>query len=260
MRFYGDFSRLSFHFFTSLMTLNTKYLDEYYRGLMPEAVGAETAVPTPPPELDDWTRWYQVLSSYTAEQNHRALEKYNKLLDKVSKGEIGSSALQEYSRKFSEDHAAALSQDAARLNAEFFEGLMRLNQHYTDELFERFSPNHHGPEEPMEPVYLELSGPLSSTVSGSLTVENTRLERAEITCAVSEFRNTDGTGPAFGAPVEVDPAAFSLRPDESQTVQVRLVLHPELFEADKSYAATMVIHGSGEDDLLVFLVAKPTAV
>ena len=260
-RFYAELTQLSFEFFDGLMALNATYSSEYYRGLIPEFIEPEPAeTPRDAGEIHDWTRWYQVFNAQMAEQNQRAAAGYHRLMEKIGRGELTASGVQDYSRRFSQERGSNYARDAAELNFRFFEGLLRLNQRYNDDLFSRLTMNGNGPaaEAPAEPLYVELSGAIGSAVSTTLAIDNTTGERAEVSCAVSQFRNTDGAGPAFDAPVEIEPAAFSLRADESLTVIVRVHLREDVFTAGRACAATMIIRGQSEQDTLVFLVVKPS--
>jgi hypothetical protein len=260
-KFYAELTQLSFSFFIGLMRLSTQYSTDYFRGLMPDYNGPDVPEPTDvPDDLRDWTRWYQVLTARMAEQNERSISGYNKLLQKIGRGELSASSVQDFSRTFAKERGSEYARDAAELNFRFFDGLVRLNQRYNDELFDRLTTNGNGAghyETPAEPLYVDLKGPVGSTVSVELTIENTNEDRSEVYCAVSQFRNTDGSGPAFDAPIEIEPAQFSLRPDDAISVNVRLLLRDDLFTAGRVYAGTMVVRGNGDQDALIFLVAKP---
>jgi hypothetical protein len=262
-KFYGELTRISFDFFNGFMSLNARYAGEYYRGLLPGYVEPEP--PETPPDsgpIQDWTRWMQVFQSQMAEQNQRSASGYHRLMEKISKGELSASSVEDYSRRFSRERGADYARDAAELNFRFFEGMIRLNQRFHDDLFFHLTRNGNGAspdDSPSEPVYVELSGAIGSIVSTSLVIENTTGDRSEATFAVSQFRNTDGGGPPFDAPVEVEPGTLSLRADESRAVTVRLHLREDLFTAGRACAATLIVRGQSEQDTLVFLVVKPSA-
>lgn len=261
-RFYGDFNQLTFEFFSGLMKLSAKYSDQYFRGLNPEEGELEqVSAIEEEPTLQDSTRLYLILNTYVAGQNSRVAERYHRLLERIAKGEITPSAIQDYTRQFNQEIGPAYAREAGQLNFRFFEGIVRLNQRYNDEFFRTVSTNGHRAQEeeaPAEPVYLEMEGPIGTVVVGSIIVENNKTDRATISCSVSEFRNTDGTSPAFAAPIEVDHAYFTLRSGESQTVNLRLTLKDELFTVGKTYAATVIIRGQGDQDILAFLIVKPS--
>jgi hypothetical protein len=262
-KFYNELARLSFDFFNGFMALNTKYSNEYYRGLMPEFVEPEPArTPGDSGEVFDWTRLHQIFNSHMAEQNQRGAAGYHLLMEKIGRGELSATAVQDYARRFSQEHGADYARDAAELNFGFFDGMLRLNQRYHDDLFSRLTYGGNGAhtaEVPAEPVYVEISGPVGSIVSTSLVIENTTGERSDVTCAVSQFRSVDGAGPAFDAPVEVEPAGFSLRADEDRTVTIRLQLRADLFAAGRACAATLMVRRQADQDTLVFLLVKPAA-
>jgi hypothetical protein len=152
-----------------------------------------------------------------------------------------------------------LSRDAANLQLKFFESLLRLNQDFADDLFGHLtgdgSTRANGS---IESISLDLSGRAGSTVAASLIVENTAARRSNLHCTISEFRNDDGTGLTFRAPLEVEPVEFPLNPGETRSVTLRLHLRPELFAPNQSYTGTLIINQERQS-ILVLLNARATS-
>jgi hypothetical protein len=77
---------------------------------------------------------------------------------------------------------------------------------------------------------------------------------AEVTCRVSEF-TARAFGRRFRAPMEIEPARFTLASGAAQDVALRLTLDPSVFASGADYVATLQISGAGERDLIVQLMA-----
>jgi len=110
----------------------------------------------------------------------------------------------------------------------------------------------------VETLSLTLLGRPGTIVTASLTLENLLAHRSKVTCAMSEFRKTDGTGHPFRAQCEIEPTELWLEPGETRTTTVRLNLSPDVFPIGQLFAATLLIHGGGEEDTLVFIRAGAT--
>jgi len=257
-----ELSQLSARFSSALLDLSARYSDDFFHGLLPDSPGFRPQdVDIPTQHLQDWNRLNQTLSSLASEQYGNALARYQHLLQKLAKGELSSTAMQEYARQFSERRSPEYARDIAELNTQFLEGLMRLSQRVIDDLFTYLADRNAAakPQRPVETLAMELTGASGSTVSSSLTVDNELGESTLVVCSVSEFRSSDGTGPGFRAAIELEPAKFWLPPDETATIGVRLALDPNQFHVDRSYVSTLLIQGPAEQDILVFLTARALA-
>ncbi len=257
-----EFSRqlggLSFELFRGLSEVQARYAEDFMRGLLGD--GVAPAPSSPPPasaDVKDWAQWNQALAGYALEQTKRAQSRYQQLLEKVANGEITPATIQEYSARFATDSGALLSRDSAELNTRFFEGLLRLNQQFTESLFDQLNNGSGQPDDPMESLYLDFVGSPGATVSASLIVENTRAESADVCCRISEFRDADRKGSPFRAPLEVTPTDFRLRPGETRDVSLRLVLEPEVFVPGWNYSGTLLINKNGQG-IVVALAARAT--
>jgi hypothetical protein len=100
---------------------------------------------------------------------------------------------------------------------------------------------------------LDLAGPLGETTTASLSLANTRRERAVIRCAVTDVRRADGVGPAFVPDITIVPDGFLLEPDQEATVRLSLRLDPALYDHDAPYIGALQVTRHGEPHLEVQL-------
>jgi hypothetical protein len=257
--YYLELNRLSYELFTGLLELGQAYRDDLFHALLPDSPDFRAAYRSEPSRtVDDWTRWHQAFNARLVEQNNQAIGQYQFLLRKVASGELAQEAIQEASRGFVERRTPEYARRAAELNSRFFDGLIKLNQRCVEDLFKHLMPDTDARERAVDTLSLPLAGAVGTTVTASLTVENVETERSHVTCSISDFRSTDGSGPSFKAPCVADPVDFWLEPQETRTVTIRLDLKPDLFGIGRSYAATMLIRGTGDEDILVFLIAAAT--
>ena len=262
--YYLELQQICFQFFRSLMVLSAVYGDDFFRGLLPDMPSPEPQpFAAPPNDLHDWTQLSQTFSSHVLDQSSRTLMRYQHLLRKIASGELSTVAVQEYAREFSKGRNTEYAYKVAAANTQFFEGLLRLNQHIIDDLFKYLDPtpepNHASrPDRSLETLSMELVGSSGSTVSASLMVENKQSGACDVSCAVSEFRSSDGLGLGFRAPVAIEPYDLRLLPEETRTISIRLVLDPSLFALGQSYVATLIVKGQAEQDVLVILTARAT--
>lgn len=257
--YYLELNRLSYDLFTGLLELGRTYRDDFFRALLPEAPGVN-APPRPPASYrpDDWSQWQEAFKARVIEEHTHATAQYQVLLRKIAAGELTSEKMQELVRRFVDERTPDYARRSAELNSKFFDGLLNLNQRSVDDLFKQLMTSDDGRHGDVETLSLRLLGRPGTIVTGSLTVENLLAHRSQVTCTISEFRRTDGTGHSFRAACDADPAEFWLEPHETRTITVRVNLTPDLFPIGQQYAATMRIHGGGEEDTLVFVLAGAT--
>lgn len=139
--FYRRLSALSFELFNGLSELQANSTNEFMCGLLGNSAVAESATLSPPtpPTADaapeEWTRWYQSVTTFITEQNEGALSRYQVLLEKVADGKLTPASVREFSRKFMNERALVLSRDAGEMQMRFYEKLLLLNQAFVASLF-----------------------------------------------------------------------------------------------------------------------------
>lgn len=261
--YHFELQQVCFQFFRSLMILSAKHNDEFFRGLLPD-MPASDPLPfaVPPQDLHDWTHLSQACSSHIADQHNRMLVRYHHVLMKISRGELTAAVLQEYANEFSKLRGPESARQAAEDYSLFYDGLLQLNQRVIDDMFRYLDPGPHSAPNngrSIETLSIDLTGASGSTVSASLVVENKQSEPCNVSCVLSEFRNSDGLGPGFRAALAIEPSDLRLLPEETRTIGIQLVLDPVLFIPSRTYISTLVVKGQGEMDVLVFLTARATA-
>jgi hypothetical protein len=256
-----ELSQINFQLSRSLEDLRARYSDDFFSGLLPDSSRYRAQPSSDQPRgAEDWAGPTQASGWQVVEQNSRALANYQHILQKITNGELSIAVVEKYSRDFSERRSEELVRDLAELNSRFVDGLLRLNQRVIDDLFRYLNPerNGSGRESPVETLEMKLTGPSHSTAIATMTVENMQSELSDVSCSVSEFRPSDGSGPAFRAPVEIIPSDIRLLPGEVRTVAVRLVLDPHLFIIGRNYLATMIVRRQAAQDILVFVAVRAT--
>jgi hypothetical protein len=262
-QFYLRLSALSFELFNGLSAVQRSGVEDFLRGLVGNSlVSPTTRVEPPPPpppdaEQNEWTQWSAAVTAYISEQGEAGLMQYQVLLEKVATGKLSPAAVQEYARKFMNERALVLARDAGDAQMRFYDSLIQLNQQFIENLFAGLV-DESSAGAGNESVEVNLAGPPGSRVSASLIVENNAEQPSEVNCRVSEFKNVDGTGLPFRAPLEVAPSHFRLGAGETRKVSVHLNLVPEMFVPGRIYSAPLFI-SQNEQTILVRVIAHATA-
>jgi hypothetical protein len=247
---------LSVGLLAGLLHVEAKYRDGLLDGLLP----SEGPAPPPPsPSNIDLTNWFQALATYAAEQSARTMSRHQQLVDRVASGEIPASRVEEQGRRFLEQHAPGFLADVMNLGLTFAGSLQRSSAALSDGLYDRvLGPDTGAPAQPEPPLCVDLRGPAGSTPSACIVVENARLQPAQVVCQTSEFTPRAG-GERFRPDLEITPSRFTLAPGAQQDVTIRLPLDPAHFAAGADYAATVLISGAGEREIIVQLIARAEA-
>ena len=197
-----------------------------------------------PPRFDPHNpaRWYEQLADYAGQLNARALRVYRAQLDRVARGEMTPSEVQQSA---SEQLAQRVPEYLQRLTQIYFDLLNGLNDIRAkyEEAYFRGVLAQAGDEDTDGPVVLSLFGVCGTTVSGSLAVTNTTPKRASISYRVTELRRADGIGPAFVPKLTILPEQPVLSSGEEAMVSLAVQLDAETFETDVPYVGAFNITG-----------------
>ena len=222
--FYRRLSALSFELFNELSELQANSTNEFIRGLLGNSAVADSPAPSTPtlPAADaapeEWTRWYQAVTAFIAEQNEVALRRYQILLEKVADGKLTPASVQEFSRKFVHERALVLSRDAGEMQMRFYEKLLQLNQEFITSLFAGLvrdaNDSFNDSDQPIQIDCLESSSPAAENNGPAPSAASLRtsepLDNAEVSVQTpvalepSDFRpaavsaSLDLTGPLGG--------------------------------------------------------------
>ncbi len=98
---------------------------------------------------------------------------------------------------------------------------------------------------------MTLVAPLGGVASASLSVANTKEERAHVRCRVTDVRRADGVGPAFTAATTIAPEQVELGPGEEVSVRVSIRLDAADYETNVLYVGELQVTGHGAPRLEV---------
>jgi hypothetical protein len=197
---------------------------QFFAGLL-QSPGAEA-----PPEFDpaDAAGWFRRLHDY-------ALRQY---------------ATRNWPAVDDESRAPEQLLRAARLCLDFLAGLTELRtqlaEEYLRSVLAMVSPWN-------EENVLDLAAAVAATASASLSLTNTRPERAVVRCAVTDVRRADGIGPAFAPDISIIPDGFLLEPDQEATVRLSLRLDAGIYDPGAPYIGALQVTRHGEPHLEVQL-------
>jgi hypothetical protein len=213
-----------------------------------------------PPELDrdELDRSLQPFASRALAVNVRALDTFVSRLSAVASGEVTPDAFRRSARK---DYSRHLSTSLGRAATHWFQLLGDLGQaqagaseQYLLGVLRQASPVG------FDTDVVELTGAVDTTISTTVSLENTLPEPLVLHCAVSDLRRADGIGPAFPSRLVVSPAEIVLERDRSQDVRLSLWLDGAVYEPDASYVGALHVSREGAARVDVPLRVTPMAV
>jgi hypothetical protein len=169
----------------------------------------------------------------------------------------------EYERLVAEQ-TAKLANELTALGVGYYRAVLDLNRASVEQLFDdlvagvrgRSSTDAEVAEPPASPaqVELRLEGRPGDVVETGFTIENKRMEPADVVFLVSDF--VDDTVEPFRARLELDPPRLTVPAGEEREVRLRLDLDPAQFVADREYIAQVLVRGT--DELEIRLIVAVT--
>lgn len=206
------------------------------------------AMPEPeavPPRFDatNPARWFEQLAEYAGRLNARALKLYREQLDRVAAGEMTPGEVQQNTSDYLARQMPGYLEQLTRLYFGLLNGLSDVRARYEETYFRGVLGEAHT-EDGEPPAVLTLSGPSGETVSTSIAVTNTAVERTQIGWRLTDVRRADGVGKAFIPAVTVFPESLELAPDEEGTLTLSLLLDPSQYHPGAPYTGTLHITGS----------------
>ena len=198
-----------------------------------------------PPRFDatNPARWFEQLAEYAGRLNARALRVYREQLDRVAAGEVTPGEVQQNTSDYLARQMPGYLEQLTRLYFYLLNGLSDVRAQYEETYF-RGVLGEAQTEEGEPPAVLALSGALGETVSASIAVTNTAVQRTQIGWKVTDVRRADGVGRAFIPAVAVFPESLELAPDEEATLTLSLFLDPSQYHPGARYTGTLHITGS----------------
>jgi len=101
-----------------------------------------------------------------------------------------------------------------------------------------------------EPM-IRLRAAPGETIATELLVQNTRAERAVVSCRVPLLRSVNGVGPAFAPDVVIEPNDFALEPSEEARVHLSLELTTGNFMPDCGYVGDLHVRRGDEPEVRI---------
>jgi hypothetical protein len=236
-------SQLNMRFFSEMVRISTAYAHQLGYAALP----AGTRYPGPPPPFDasDPAGWFQELSDYSQQLSASIGAAYQALLDRAAAGEASPGEMQEASANHLRRHVPEYLSELGSLYFDLLNGLTDLRVTSEQEFLRHVLERTNGAQR----FELVLAAPAGGTATASLSIANTRDERARIRCDVSEVRRADGVGPAFAPNVTMAPDGLELEPGEESSLVLALTLDEGSYDLDVVYVGTLQISGHGEPRL-----------
>jgi len=253
-----------------LAEAGARFLGELMRlaaSLAQERPGSEIPVvetDAVPPRFDPTNpvRWFEQLAEYAGRLNARALRVYREQLDRVAAGEITPGEVQQNTSDYLARQMPGYLEQLTYLYFDLLNGLNDVRARYEETYF-RGVLGEKSSEESEPPAALTLSGPSGETVSASLAITNTAVQRTPIGWTLTDVRRTDGIGKAFVPAVTVFPENLELEPDEEGTLTLSLQLDSSQYDPGALYTGTFYLTGRAgfqvEVQLRILAVANPSA-
>lgn len=202
---------------------------------------------------NDFVRSLQELITNSASDQIRASRQFNELVQSIARGELDNREASERIRQFLTHTTSQYINDLSRLTISFFQALRAVNRHYSDHFFDQVMGDafQDGDDDgTLRRVDMPVSAVVGEDVQRSFVIENRQDRACEVSFAVSEFSEVGGAS-SFRAPLQLQPARFTLRPGEEQVVILTLPLLPELFAPGRRYEASVLVRG--HDNLMLAL-------
>jgi hypothetical protein len=105
---------------------------------------------------------------------------------------------------------------------------------------------------------VELSGPMNTRLTTTVTLDNTLTDRAVIHCGVSDVRRADGIGPGFAPALVFAPEEIIVEGAEDAQLSVSLWLDSTIYETQSAYVGSLHISRDDAPRLDIPLRITPT--
>ena len=201
-------------------------------------------------------QWIQELIKRSATDQMQSMQRFNDLIQRVSRGELNQSEITQEYLSFARSETTRYVNDLTKLGLSFYNALLELNSNYNDRFFSHVTNNGPmaGEQATAQRVEVALRGKIGTDVTKSFVVENKLAEPADISFIISEFVNVRSQHERFRPPLQMEPPRFSLRPGEERVVTLRLPLLAQYFVPGQQYAGTVV--GRGQQELILALTVQ----
>jgi hypothetical protein len=203
-------------------------------------------------------QWFQRLTEYAGQLNARAMKVYQTHLSRVASGETTPEQLQRTMSEYLERRLPEHLRQAGQLYFQLLSDLNEVRATYEEDYLRGVLASIRRPGD-TDAFALRLVAPLGSAAAASLSLTNTREERAQIRTRVTEVRRADGIGPAFAAKAAIVPEQVELAPGEEVNLRVSVLLDTADYDSGILYVGELQVTGHGEPRLDVPLRIMATA-
>jgi hypothetical protein len=237
-------AELTMRFFSRLVETAAAYSKEMTEAVMP---GVPAAPPLPTLDPSDANAWFRQLTDYSHRLSAHVATSYKAFLDRVAAGQIATDGLKQVASQYLEQRFPEYLQQLGRL---YFDLLSDLNDLRAAGEQEFLAGTLASAAEPNAPApSLDLTGAAGSVASATLSIANTRAERATIHYRFTDVRRADGIGASFPPQFSVTPERLELAPSEEATLTLELPLDETQYAANAAYVGALQISGHGEPRL-----------
>lgn len=221
--------------------------------------------------LQEVGRKFQDLAARSLQEQVRAAQRFNGLMQKLGRGELLKQPAGDAYLRFVGEETVQYVGNVSSLVLDYYKELFELGRTYNEKFFEQVvgatasggAPTAEASAQgvpvaaaPHRRVDVELNGTAGDVATRSFVLESKRAEATEISFLVSDFVGLKGTA-SFRADLEFEPARFTLNPGEERVVTMRLPLSSDLFLPGLRYSATALVRGY--DDLELHISVSPGA-
>ncbi len=221
-----------------------------------EFLPADSNEPLPDFDFSDLTVCLQRLGDHTAGRNARALAAYQEQLAEVAAGKMTT---YKFRRGIGKQYNRVVTGELTRVARLWFDFLGDL-----EDIRARFAEQYLLAElrnvAPLgfDASVVELTGPINTTSSAEISVENTGAGRSLIQCSVSDVRRADGIGPAFAPEVVLTPAELLLDRGRDASLRLSLRLDETIYQPGVPYIGVLHLVRAGEPRLDLPLRIRPS--
>jgi hypothetical protein len=190
-----------------------------------------------------------------ADLHRRAVQSYQADLEGVANGggaaNRSTTIAEEYTRRANEQMRAV-----GRLYFDLIGGLTEMGTSVEEDYLRSVLSGRSAHAD--APAVIRLAGSSGTSASATVSLENTRAERAVIRCMATDVRRADGVGPAFTPAITFDPDGLMLDPEQEGDVRLLLTLDAT-YEPGVDYVGTIHIirHGEPAFDLPLHIRSSP---
>ncbi len=244
----NSLTELTTRFYAGLVEIGAAHSRELAELVVPG--GHVPDVPPPVFESADPMQWFQRLTEYAGQLNARAMKVYQAHLNRVAAGEASPDQLQRAMSEYLERRLPEHLRQSGQLYFQLLSDLNEIRVRYEEEYLRGLLASVRRPDGD-EAFALTLVAPLGGVASASLSVANTKEERAHIRSRVTDVRRADGVGPAFTPTTTIAPEQVELGPGEEANLRVSVRLDAGDYETNVLYVGELHVTGHGEPRLEV---------